>query len=79
MLSIRLVLCVILLLFVQAESYNYIRGEKVNPAGASRIVLSSSQQQQQSNKDEILEFQSVKKVSGSKPVQDTSPKRRRGW
>mmetsp|Transcript_47821 Transcript_47821/g.133183 ORF Transcript_47821/g.133183 Transcript_47821/m.133183 type:complete len:80 (-) Transcript_47821:262-501(-) len=69
MFSIRLVLILSLLVLTQAETNknNYIRGERVNPA--SRIVNGKNHEGGDSNND-LLEFQMVKRVSGSKPAQD---------
>lgn len=63
MLSIRLVLCFILIVLVQAEANAYTRGEKVNPA--SRVVNGESTTGSSNN--DVLEFHSVKKVSGIQP------------
>ena len=86
MLSIRLVLSLFLLVLVQAESNNYFRGEKVIPAsrvtnGRLNTVPNGKPNQvpeaNNEGSDGILEFQSVNKVAGSKPLKGVSSKRRR--
>mmetsp|Transcript_120761 Transcript_120761/g.180380 ORF Transcript_120761/g.180380 Transcript_120761/m.180380 type:complete len:89 (-) Transcript_120761:270-536(-) len=85
MLSIRLVLFLILLVLVQAETNSYFRGEKVIPA--SRVTKNARPNTVPNRKPEqvpeakdgsdgILEFQSVNKVSGSKPVKGARNRRR---
>jgi len=72
MLIIRLVLIfTISLVLVQAEPNNYIRGEKVNPA--SRIINNGKSQHVSETVDkenDIIEFHSLTRFSGSKPVQE---------
>ena len=76
MLSIRVVILFVLLVLTKAENKNgsYIRGEKVNPA--YRIVNGNNPVDP---KNEILEFQSVKRLSGSKPAQEGAGFRRTAW
>ena len=76
MLSIRVVTIFVLLVLISAESKNgsYIRGEKVNPA--YRIVNGNNHVDP---KNEILEFQMVKRLSGSKPAQEGAGFRRTAW
>ncbi len=65
MLSLRVVIIFVLFVLIKAENKNgsYIRGEKVNPA--YRIVSGNNHVDP---KNEILEFQTVKRLSGSKPA-----------
>jgi hypothetical protein len=77
MLNIRLVLFLIFLVIIQAEANNYFRGVKLNPA--SRIVNGKSNNNGSAEptiekNNDTIEFQAVKRVSGSKPVQGASPK-----
>lgn len=79
MFSIRLALLLVLLVLTQAESKknnNYIRGEKVNPA--SRIVNGGSHEGID-NKNDLLEFQTVTRLSGSQPAQDGAKFKKTQW
>jgi hypothetical protein len=85
MLSIRLVLFLILLVLAQAETNSYFRGEKVIPASRvtkhgkpSSVPNRKPNQVPEANEgsDGILEFQSVNKVAGSKPVKGAYNRRR---
>jgi hypothetical protein len=66
-------------MLVQARANNYIRGERVNPA--FRIINGKSTPGSESTEknNDILEFHSVKRVSGSKPVQDVPKYRKAQW
>jgi hypothetical protein len=83
MLNIRLVLFLIFFVLIQAEANKYIRGEKLNPA--FRIVTGKSNNHGSEppieKNNDTIEFQSVKRLSGSKPVQGASPggNQRRQW
>lgn len=76
MLSIRVVLLLVVVVFTKAENKNnnYIRGEKVNPA--YRIV---SENNHGDRKNEILEFQTVRRLSGSHPIQEGTGFKRTAW
>jgi hypothetical protein len=76
MLSIYVVLVLVLLVLTKADnkSINYIRGEKVNPA--YRIVTANNHADP---KNEILEFQTVKRHPGSKPAQEGAGIKRPAW
>jgi len=82
MMSIRVVLLlVVLIVLTKAEnkSGNYIRGEKVNPA--SRIINGGNNNihTDPQKKDDVLEFQMVKRLSGSKPLQEGAGFKRAAW
>ena len=90
MFSIRLVLFLFLLVLIQADANNhnnnYFRGERIIPA-SSRVTNGGSPNTAPNNGaskpyqvPEVLEFQSVKKVAGSKPAKGASnPHRRRAY
>ena len=77
MFSIRLALLLVLLVLTQADSNknNYIRGEKVNPA--SRIV--NGKHDTSHTKNDLLEFVTVTRLTGSKPVQDGAKFKKTQW
>ena len=80
MFNVRLVLLLVLLVHVQADSRNnnYIRGEKVNPA--SRIVNGKNHEAPDRNaSNDILEFQTVTRLPGSQPAQDGPRIKRAQW
>lgn len=80
MFNVRLVLLVVLLVHVQADSRNnnYIRGEKVNPA--SRIVNGKNHEAPEKNaSNDLLEFQTVTRLPGSQPAQDGPRYKRAQW
>jgi|Transcript_21847 hypothetical protein len=81
MFQVRLLLCLIILAFVQGKT-QFIRGEIVNPA--SRVIVNNhektSRKEQRTSSSSgpgmkgtnhlqnILEFQAAKKFSGSQPT-----------
>jgi hypothetical protein len=75
MLSIRLLLLSIILVLVQAEPNNYIRGKKINPA--SRTINGNQKSEQNKNDGMLAEFQTVRRMSGSKPLPKNGPNYRK--
>lgn len=91
MLSIRTIFLLALFLFAtrttvadeQQNKHQYIRGEKVNPA--SRAVNTNEKKNNHASdptsKNDVLEFQAMKRLSGSKPAQEEGArfKQRTTW
>lgn len=88
MFSVRLFLCLVLILLVQVESNNnYIRGERVSPASRvtqrnnDRTWKNGPENKNNSNErnEDMLEFQTVKRLTGSKPIKEGSRPNAAQW
>lgn len=79
MFCIRFLLFFILLVLVQAEPNSYIRGKKLIPA--SRIINTNAKPEAKANQkdNDILEFHTVKTLTGSKPVAPDIKYAGAGW
>jgi hypothetical protein len=79
MFCIRFLLFSILLMLVQAEQNSLIRGKRVIPA--SRIINTNAKPEAKANQKDnaILEFHTVRTLTGSKPVAPDIKYAGAGW